>query len=215
MNNVRLGAYRDGLIVSLVESRRCLDTEQIACLLFRGMKYGMKKCRERLGKISKANRLRRWQPDRCSPYIYYATEKRPAQIEHMKDTNWAYVWLCQRMTSSDRWLTWEAPDYGYLRPDALGVMYCKLPNEHRAWFIEMDRSDNRWDKTAKYLRLHNEREGYWWHRHIDFPSLLVVTTSAERANRITESLATEGMGLRFSVRLLSEIRGECLRWSRV
>jgi hypothetical protein len=165
-----------------------------------------------LSHLHEGRRLRRWQPDKCSPCVYFTSDRRPAQAEHFRDTNWAYVWLTQRMTSSDQWVIWEKPDYGYLQPDALGVMYCRLPNEHRAWFVELDRSDNRWDKCAKYSRLHDEREGQWWHKYVDFPTILVVTFSQERANRISEIIAVESMGVNYRLMQLDDVRKEALRW---
>lgn len=220
MSLVQQGYSRDRRIVELVEQCGALSTGQVAVLLFSELPTGHRKAQERLQKLAKKRLLSRVRVATNQPYIYY-TGRPLSQLEHRVALNWALIWLERTMPSWESVVDWEyEPDYGHIRPDLLWVTHNRVTDRYRAVYVELDRSDrNKWDKTSKYNQLY-ERETYagaWWVERSDrFPRILVATTTEARARQIAQSTESDNKhGLRFDVRLLSDLKKEVWPWGAI
>lgn len=211
MNKVQKGYNRDSNIVKEVEARGALNTEQITVMFFKGT-TALNKCQKRLKKLHDAKRLKRTRINGSGSYCYF-TDKKPGRLEHLIGTNWVYIWLIKQMKSWESLWYWQYEmDYGMLRCDAFAGVKNSFTGEIKFYFIELDRSNNTWDKTRKYNLLY-ETEKYadsFWVEHAKvFPVILCVTENKNRLAVIEQSVRDENThGLRFDVRLLKDLIGE-------
>lgn len=216
VNCVQQGCSRDDQIVRLIETCGALDTDQITLLMFRGLKAGDRIARGRLYRLSVGtHRLKRCRLSADSPYIYYpAAGRKPRQLEHLLAVNWIRVWHTVRLRDYET-MRWDyEQDYGSVRCDAYCAIHNRFTRDWRFTFVELDRSANAWDKTARYNHLY-QSEGYmgwWWARLAKrFPAVLCVATDSARARVMQESARTDNAaGLEFQIRMLSDIKKEAL-----
>ncbi|GAB6178961.1 hypothetical protein JCM14036_02800 [Desulfotomaculum defluvii] len=206
------GYHRDRRILQQIEKLKALTTDQIFALNFEG-ENGQRKARERLLKLYQRKQVKRCRYSLNDPYCYYVGRKH-GRLEHLLDLNWVYVWLVKKLKS------WDVLEHFYhefplkiLQPDALAGITNTITKKTNFTFVELDRSDNDFDKVVKYNRWY-ESDGYtsqWWSELADrFPTILVVTTSARRRAQILERIEKENTnGLEFKVMLLEEVKGEC------
>jgi hypothetical protein len=184
-------------------------TEQIAALSFVG-KYRLKMARRRLLSLTEHGRVTR---RRFAPYAsnVYCTETWPKQWEHRLGINWVYCWLQQNLRPGESLYHWQTPYYaGSLRPDAFWGI--RSGDTSLFGFLELDRNTNSFDKVRLYNKYFKEKayQGEWWpQRTTKFPSILIVTTTPARANKIRHHIATDNAcGLTFHVHLLDELRNK-------
>jgi len=182
-----------------------MQTEQIGICLFQ-QRYWLRKAQERLQRLFKSGRLRRTRVD--DGYAYFV--ERQALLDHTLALSWVYVWLKQKLATWES-LEWQREkDFGILRSDAFATIRNRPLGTTRHYFVEVDRSQNEFDKVTKYCRLYESGayEGEPWVKTAKrFPTVLCVTRRdvrkvIERDNRA---------GLRFEVKTLEGIRDECRR----
>jgi len=179
MNAIQQGYYRDRRIVEWVERLKAMDTEQVHLVLFRNCQ-SKRKAQERLSKLVKAKELNRMK---LHQYIYYSGRK-PAQVDHLIATNWVYLWLW-RQYGGNLWHWSYEVSYDFLRCDAFAGI--RKLDENRFIFVELDRSENKFDKVQKYNRLFSElkKDSQWWVKETKkFPIILTVTESESRIKLI-------------------------------
>lgn len=204
--NPQDGYRRDKQIISLVTTLGALTTEQVRLLCFDGLKKAsaIRKSQERLKRLCDTGRLRRVRHGQT--YAYYL--ERPRHMDHILTVNWCYVYLAAMLTSWER-LVWERPDYGFLRPDAIGIIENTVTKATRGWYVEADLSSNRFDNVRLYNRMYesNKYATEWWADGAKtFPAVLVIT---ERAALVQAAIIRENThGLRWDVRTLDDVRGE-------
>lgn len=215
LNPRDFGSQRDKAILAEIEARQALNTDQVQALFFRDMKGGDRKARERLLKLYERKRVKRCQVALTEPYCYY-TGNRHGRLEHLLDLNWVYVWLRLGLKTWEELHCFEyEQDFGILQSDALAVIKNTVTGRLRVWLVEMDRGTDGFDKVERYNRLYST-EGYtdtWWAPLVDrFPLVQIVTTSAKRAAKIRGyHIRRENKnGLEFGVRLLEDLRRDCL-----
>lgn len=217
MNKVQQGYYRDKKIVREIEARGSLNTEQITAMFFRGS-AGLKKCQQRMKKLYDAKRVKRTKINASGSYCYYIG-KRSGRLEHLISTNWVYIWLTKQMKSWESLWYWQYEmAYDILRCDAFTGIKNSFTGEVKFYFVELDRSNNTWDKTRKYNQLY-ETEKYsdsFWVQHAKvFPVILCVTEDKNRLNLIEQSVMEENKhNLRFEVRLLDDLVSEVITCNR-
>lgn len=207
------GFHRDREILSTVEKLKALTTNQVAALIFRNMATGQRKAQERLLRLYQTKQVKRCRYLLNEPYCYYVGRKH-GRLEHLIELNWVYVWMVRNLKS---WERLERFQHEYplqeLQPDALAVIKNTVTGRLKFTFVELDRSDNDFDKVTKYNRFYESGSytAHWWAELADrFPAVLVITTTASRKVRIQERINQENVnGLEFKVMLLSEIKGEC------
>ncbi|MHB8171783.1 MAG: replication-relaxation family protein [Thermincolia bacterium] len=215
MNLVQKGSNRDNGIIHALEDWRVMDTEQIRHKFFQ-FPSGKRKAQERLLMLHRKGKVNRWKGDEG---YCYSLDNRPGRAEHLVMLNWVRLWFEARLKSWEKIHTFQYEhDYGFLRSDGfVSVKNIALrpeePGHFRFWFIEMDRThSNVFDKVPKYCRLFElgGYEGRWWVKLTDrFPTVLVVTTTESRKNKILRHVAEENsIGLQFDVRLLCDLRKE-------
>jgi len=96
------------------------------------------------------------------------------------------------------------------------IIKITFTKEGRFYFVEVDRSasGNKFDKVTKYNQLYEEELylGSWWLEHTNkFPTVLIITDSESRLQSIRKCIRKENRnGLKFEVKLYSEIIGEVL-----
>jgi hypothetical protein len=208
-NQIQRGYCRDKRIVELVEKLKAVDTEQVHAALFRHCQ-GRRKAQERLAKLFKSKHLNR---TKLHQYIYYIGRK-PGQIDHLVATNWVYLWL-YRQYGRNLWHWSYEVSYDFLRCDAFAGI--KKLDENRFIFVELDRSENKFDKIEKYNRLFDEiktkKQSCWWKSETrKFPIILVVTESEARMRLIKGLVEKHNVnGLEFQVKLLEEVKKSCLQ----
>ncbi len=218
MNLILQGSQRDRLIVDTVAMCGALDTDQITLLFFRDIKSGRRKAQERLLKMTQRGLLARQRLFAGETYAYYAG-KQSGRPDHLIATNWAYIWLLKRLKSGERPIRWEREqDYGILQCDGFFGWENRFAKCHEFAFVEMDLSDNPFDKVVRYNQLFARKAfgGKWWaalaHR---FPEIVCVTYSESRKQLIDDCIRTQNTSnLRFSVRLLDDIKREALSWQK-
>ena len=211
MNKVQQGYCRDNRIVREVEARGALCTEQITAMFFRGSAASTK-CQQRMKKLFDAKRVKRTRINPTGSFCYYI-EKRSGRLEHLIGINWVYIWLMKRLKSWESLWYWQYEmDYGILRCDAFTGIKNSFTEGVKFYFVELDRSNNTWDKTRKYNQLY-ESEKYadsFWVQHTKiFPVILCVTEDKNRLPLIQQSVREENKhNLRFEVRLLDDLINE-------
>jgi hypothetical protein len=205
LNNNAIGYQRDAQVVALVETLGAMQTEQIGICLFQ-QRYWLRKAQERLQRLFKSGRLRRTRVD--DGYAYFV--ERQALLDHTLALSWVYVWLRQKLATWES-LEWQREkDFGILRCDAFATIRNRPLGTTRHYFVEVDRSANEFDKVTKYNRLY-ESGAYesepWVKTAKRFPVVLCVTTRVRAVRKTVER--DNRAGLRFDVRTLEDIRGEC------
>jgi hypothetical protein len=205
------GFRRDSLIIDLIESRKCLSTDQVRSLLFSDLAEGRRKAQERLKVLRDRGALQRSKVD--GEYCYWvAGEKKPGQIKHRLAVNWCRIWMERTCPPGYVVHSWEyEPNYIELRPD--GLMSIKNGTRWQFAFLEVDRATNPFEpKVQKYRKYFNEEKysGLWWAQlAARFPPVVVVTISLARKKQIEEVVSKEE--IEFKVYLLEEILEEVRR----
>jgi hypothetical protein len=161
--------------------------------------------------------LKRLRVGISEPYVYYEG-RASGRLDHLIALNWVYTWLRTSLPSWELLERWDyEQDYGLLQCDAFAAIRNTMTKTTRYLFVELDRSENTWDKTVKYNKLYASGacDSSWWGKTATrFPTILCVTTSKTRAERIRQSVTEENQhGLRFEVRLLEQIRKEAYPWA--
>lgn len=205
---------RDKQLFQVIEKLGVLDTEQITCLFFPG-NNGLKKAQRRLKKLYQNKKLLRGRESFSEPYYYYLG-KRPGQIHHQLAVSWVYVWLKNRMRSGERLHSFDTEqDYRVLRADAFVAIKNNMAKRYIFNFIELDRSENNFDKASKYNTLYStgKYSSYWWVPLANrFPAIIIVAENERRLRMIRERIRAENScGLEFKTYLLEQIRGECIK----
>jgi hypothetical protein len=216
LNCVQKGLTRDKRILEAINNMKSMDTQQVATLFFRGLTpaSAQRKAQQRLNHLYHAGLLKRSRASIHSPYVYYA-DKKSSQQEHLVATNWAYVWFASRLSSWETLWHWR---HEYVCPSLRADAFCGIRNtvtgEVRFWFVELDRSENNWDKAVKYNNYFEKQEyiSQWWVEYAkSFPRILAVTTSPARLQTIHEAIkANNPNKLKFEVRLLEDLQKECM-----
>lgn len=214
-NNAAFGRERDRAILRTLEEWRVMDSWQITAIHFADIEYGHRKCQDRLLKLFKKNKVVRWMDD--DGYVY-ALDEKPGRAEHMLAVNWVRVYLQSSLANWEKMHCFDyESDYAFMRPDAFTAIKNTFTGEFRFFFVELDRSQNKFDKVRKYSRLYEEiNTGHfdrWWLKLTTrFPTIMVVTTSQSRKEKILQLVAEENQaGLNFDVRLLSDVRKEVVK----
>lgn len=216
MNLVQHGYSRDKRILQEIEERGALSTEQVAVSMFKG-KEALKKCQQRLKKLSDNKRVKRVKVN--NGFVYFV-DKKPGQMEHLLGINWVYIWLKKTMNKWEQWWYWQYEMvYPNLRCDGFAGIKNTFTGETKFYFVELDRSNNLWDKTVKYNDLYESGgyEGSFWVTHAKvFPTILCVTESASRKALIERSVKEENRnGLNFRVMLLEDVIREVYgKWNK-
>lgn len=209
----RKGYLRDRQLLELLEARQALNTEQVRVLLF-PFKYGLRKAQERLLKLYERKKVHRWRPALEESYVYYLG-KRHGRIEHLIAINWVYCYIKATLKSWEKLQSWAYEvDLGNLQADAFVGIKNTVTGKVRFVFIELDRSDNVFDKATKYNDLYKSGKymDCWWVKYAEkFPQVMVVTTTQARKDVICKAVEKENVnGLDFTVHLLDEIRSDVL-----
>lgn len=211
LSNREKGSHRDRRILDLLQSRVALDTEQVRAIVFPGMKSGLRKAQERLQKLHARKRVKRVKLDPNSPYIYYM-DKRHGRIEHLVALNWVYAWTVRQLKPWETLHRWDyEQDYGILRADAFAVVKNNVTDKFKFYFVELDRSENVFDKVDKYCALYESENYSWWGDCANrFPPVVIVTTSLSRLRHIQGVIGRDNRaGLQFEVYLLDFIKEAC------
>lgn len=210
------GLQRDKKIVLTIEEYQALERTQIQALLFPGMPQGKRKSQQRLQSLYNAGKLNRTR-EAAQDYVYYLDAK-PGLLKHLIGVNWVRLWMCCTLPSWEIQQSWSyEQDYKVLRCDGFATIKNTMANRYRFAFVELDRGTNAWDKVAKYNQLYANRgyTGRWWVKLTDrFPPVFVATSSPVRRRKILDLIENYNVhGLEFDVRLLDDLREECIqRW---
>ena len=210
MNTRQKGCYRDRAILEAIDERKALDTDQISALLFKDITHSRRKAQERLLKLYKGGRVKRCRTALTEPYCYYLDRKH-GRLEHLLALNWVYVWFMAGLKAWEQihCFSYEA-NYKILQADAFAGIRNTITGKFKFYFVELDRSNNDFDKVRKYNQLYKVGgyAGQWWVKLSGrFPLVLVVTTSVKRAAHIQQRVKNENpAGLEFKVMLLDEIK---------
>lgn len=213
MSNHQKGYLRDRSILAAVDEQGCLDTEQIRLMFFRDLKYGRRIAQKRLRSLCGRGFLSRGRESTEHPYFYYAG-RRSGQVSHRLGINWVRLWMERGLKNWDKVHSFAyEQDYGILRTDGFVAIKNKVTGKLSFYFVEFDNalSGNEFDKVAKYNALYERLPAAWWVEFTDrFPAIIMVTTSAARAEAIRARIGKENVnGLEFRVYELGYIRGEC------
>ena len=160
--------------------------------------------------VYKGGRVKRCRVALTEPYCYFAGKKN-GRLEHLLALNWVYVWFMAGLKAWEQihCFSYES-NYKLLQADAFACIRNTVTGKFKFYFVELDRSQNDFDKVKKYNQLYQDGgyTGRWWSGLTDrFPAVLVVTTSTKRAASIQERVKKENTaGLEFKVMLLSEIK---------
>lgn len=177
-NTHKKGYYRDRSIINAIKHHKVLDTEQIRLLLFSKQKSGLRIAQRRLKKLVDTKKINRARDSIDCQYEYFIG-KRPSQNEHILMVNWVYIWILYNLRSWEKLERFDfEQDYGILRSDAFVFIKNKFTDKNKFLFIEVDMSDNPFDKVEKYNRLYEEERysGWWWVKLTDrFPKILIFT----------------------------------------
>lgn len=214
MNVVAKSSLRDRRILKYLDVLGALTTEQVRFLCFRELKTGERKAQQRLKKLYDLGLVKRLRPSLDSPLVHW-TEERPSQLEHVLARNWVYCYLVGKCASWEKVESWNVEeDYGVLRCDALARIKNYATGKNRFLFVEVDLSENRFDKVQKYTLLCREGIDSWWADEAEaFPPVLLVTESSSRLEQIRKCVRQENpLGIRFEVKLLSELRRVVSEW---
>lgn len=180
------------------------------------MKTGRRKAQERLSKMHTAGKVKRFRISADTPFIYYM-DRKSGQIEHLLSVNWVYVWFnvnCNNWRSIWYWQT--EIDYKILRCDALCGIKNSFTGEVDFYFVELDRSNNRFDKVEKYNKFYEDDmyTSQWWVKYSNkFPTVICVTENINRMKVIKEAINEDNANdLRFEVYLLEDMIKKIQTW---
>lgn len=212
LTNYQKGSRRDSEILRLIESRTCMNTDQIRLLMFNNVASTV--CNRRLLSLVKSGRLKRNRYSLSEPYYYYLNKK-PGQVEHILGISWAYVWVIKTLNSWEKLHSFEREVvFKNLRSDAFIAIKNIVTGEFRFAFLEMDiaESGNPFKKPELYDALYASEgyQGKWWSPLLKrFPPVIVVTT--DKVIKIKDRIGTSEV--EFRVYSLESIKGECANGS--
>jgi hypothetical protein len=158
--------------------------------------------------------LKRWRYDLEEPYAYFIN--RIEQIDHVILLNWFLIWQCSNpRTWGDKLQSFSyEQDYDILRADAFVIYRNTLSGSYTFSFVEMDRTENVFDKVKKYNELYASGKylNSWWKRLAKgFPSIHIVTTNTRRLRLIQDAIKHSNKhGLEFKAYLISDVKKEVL-----
>ena len=203
-----IGLRRDSKIIETIEKVIALTAEQVRVMFF-PYEQGLRKAQERLRKLYKSKKLNRTKLEDNS-YVYYIGKKR-GDFEHLVGTNWFYVWFISRKCWWEEIERWDLEqDYGILRCDGFMAVKNTVTEEHNFYFVEYDRSNNKFDKVRKYVEFYEQEkyEGFWWVEYTKkFPVINIITTDEQRLQVIQDDIKEENTaGLRFKTCLVDEMK---------
>ncbi len=209
--------HRDNAISQAVERHGVLNAEQVESMFFNGLSCGKRIAQRRLKRLHDTKRLKRGRMTFDQPYYYYLG-KAPGQVEHRLGVNWVYIWIIKQLKSWEilHSLEYEV-DYKTFRMDALVTVRNKVTGKLKLFYIEMDRSDNNFNKVQQLNQFYQTKKylSAWWVATADrFPAIIVATETEKRYRHIQTKIKEENAGgLEFQLYLLSELREECLSGS--
>lgn len=202
---------RDKEILLALEKHQALNTDQLKILFF----PSLRRTQQRMARLYELKKVKRCRYAINEPYAYYI-DKRSGRLEHLLELNWVYVWLIKTLADwQEIWCFEYEDDYKILRCDAFAGILNKFTNVIKFYFIELDRSNNTWDKTLKYNLLYEGKiykKANWVEYAEVFPTILCVSDKLKRLELINKSVQTENKhNLNFKVMLLQDLKGEVLR----
>ena len=217
MTKRQLGIYRDNEILERIEVHKCLNTEQIQILMFKGMTLGSRKrkCQQRLKKLTDQGKIRRWRYDLESPYAYFI--ERIGHMEHAVLLNWIVIWSELNLNSCEEIYSIKyEKDFGILRSDCFIAIKNTVTDSFRFLLIEMDihHASNKFNKVKKYNKLYeSDLSDQWWSKLTDkFPKILLVTNIERKLNKIVDLVKSENKNsLEFECHLVWNIRNDVLK----
>ncbi len=192
-----------------------MTTKQIAVLHF-DIASGYDKANQRLKKLYDAKLLKRCRTVTDQSYCYYIGQK-SGRLEHLLSLNWVLIHTLKVSKSWQTLYRWEyEKDYKFLRADAFFGLSNKFSDKVDYSFIELDRSENTFDKITKYNRLYESSawEGENWVKTTDkFPSILCVCEDEKRCGMIADLIEKENKNnLHFKVCYLGDLIREVSVW---
>ena len=213
INNVRKGSERDKAILRSIERMGALTTKQIAALHF-DIESGYDKANQRLKKLYDDKQIKRCKTN--NSYCYYQGQ-RSGRLEHLLSLNWVLIHTLKQLRSWQTLYRWEyEKDYKFLRADAFLGLSNSFSKTVNYSFIELDRSNNTFDKIEKYNRLFesNVWESENWVKTADkFPEILCVCEDRSRCRLILDLIEKENENdLVFKVYYLDDLIREVTRW---
>lgn len=211
LNTRQKSYYRDRLVLETLEKYGVLNTLQLHYLVFSKDTKVKRKVQQRTKHLHEKKKIKRWKS--AGQYAFSLEEKNKLS-GHLEDVNWIRLWYEKTQQRAG----WEVQSFQYeqdfriLRADGLVALKNRETGLFAVRFIEMDRSPNKFDKITKYNKLFESQESlesYWWYKLVErFPRVLIVTTN--RKESILKHIEEENTnGLKFDVKLLSDIRREC------
>lgn len=218
MNNHQKCSKRDKALMNLLESQKCLTTDMIHQLLFKG--NCLRIVQRRLEKLSSPPYpiIKRDRRKLGEPYFYYMDHK-PGQLDHVLGVSQVFTWIYLTLTNMERLHSFdrEVKDkYNKkIRPDALVAIKNLWKDSMYFYFIEFDNNESNHDfskKVKKYNDFFSSGAyiNQWWvPLSKRFPAIIVVTTG--RVKTIKEKIERENVNdLEFRVYSLEQIKEECL-----
>lgn len=214
VNTLAKSSLRDRRALRYLDVLGALTTEQVWSLCFSDIATGQRKAQQRLKRLFDRGLAKRVRPSLDSPMVYW-TAQRPGLMEHTVACNWVYCYLVRRCQSWEKIEGWyPEDDYKVLRCDAFAVIRNTALKTNRFLFVEVDLSENRFDKVQKYTALCQKGVDAWWVDETSvFPTVLVVTETLARLEHIRKLAKEQNpLGLRFDVKLLSDIKRGAMEW---
>jgi hypothetical protein len=214
LTNNEKGYYRDNRIIRYLDEWGMLDLYQIKHLLFPSLRTAQ----SRMLKLYNRGDVRRAQTLKDKPYHYW-TKKHTDLVEHRIAANWARMKVLSEIKNGYRLYSWEyEPNYGLIRPDALYGIQNQHNGDVEFTFIEVDLSNNFFDKVLLYNNWY-EREEYhklWWAKKTSsFPDIWVITHRKKTIDKIVlrdNRLRPNEKRLTFKVSLYNDLLKECKKW---
>jgi len=202
--NLLKGYQRDKRIIEEIEKRKILTTSQVHKLFFNNQSSGLRIAQRRLQKLSEQGKILKNRISFDGNSIYSTDKINPS--EHLLMSNWVYVYLKKTLPSWEEITKYDyEQDYGILRCDSFCTIRNTKTDKHRFYFIEVDLSNNEFDKVLKYNELYksNGYTNWWWVKLADkFPRILITT---HRKKHVLERIEKENNGLLFEVLALNEL----------
>ena len=149
----------------------------------------------RLEKLYKKKKLKRVQIAINQPYCYFLPDSKDfKQIEHIIMTNWMLIWFKLNLKSYESifHISYEQQNQIF-RYDGLIAIDNHFTKEIRFYFIEVDLSNNKFDKVEKYNKFYDDRlyEKEWWIKYVKrFPAIAILS---HRDKNIREKVLLEFM----------------------
>lgn len=184
---------------------KILNTDQIAILDF---DCRLKVAQRRLTKLYESKKVKRLELKSHQPLCYYVSKKAPELVEHTIMTNWMYIYYRQREQEKNIFHFSYEQQNEILRYD--GFIGINNGFVIRFCFIEVDLSNNSFDKVKKYNEYYQRKlyEKEWWFNYArGFPAIMILT---HREEYVKEKVKKENVeGLEFVVKgmdLVDELR---------